>query len=112
MKKTKKFVLNLSVSIISIGVFWWLESGFALRNGDELIKSIIFAIVLFMVLIDVFKQLILWVSFSLFGIMIILYLFWQIPLSNMFGSIGFGILLIFILSYLPGLIKKGYIEKL
>lgn len=111
MEKTKVIFLKLFISIISIGFFWGLESGFKLRNGDELIKSIIFAGSLFITLTGTYKKFILWVSILLLGIMIIFYLLWQIPLSSFFGSIGFGMLLIFILSYLPDLIKKGFVEK-
>lgn len=112
MKRTEKLLLKLFVSIMSVGLFWWLESGFTLRNGDELVKSSIFAVSLFIILTGEYKRFVLLVSFLLLIIMIILYLFWQIPLSSFFGSIGFGILSIFVLSYIPDLVRKGYIEKL
>ena len=111
MKKTESFFLKLFVSIFSVAFFWGLESGFTLRDGDELIKSIIFAVSLFVSLFATYKKFILWISIVLLLIMILLYLLWQIPLSNMFGSIGFGMFLIFILSYIPDLIKKGFVEK-
>lgn len=112
MEKTKVIFLKLFISIISIGFFWGLESGFTLRNGDELLKSLIFASAFFIVLTNKFKNYLLRISVTLLVIMVILYLFWQIPLSSFFGSIGFGILSIFVLSYIPDLVRKGYIEKL
>lgn len=111
MKRTKKLLLKLFVSIMSVGLFWWLESGFTLRNGDELVKSSIFAVSLFIILTGEYKRFVLWISLMLLITMIILYLFWQIALSNLFGSIGFGMFLIFILSYTPNLVKKGFVEE-
>lgn len=108
----RKNILILFLSIMSVGFFWWLESGLTLRNGDELVKSSIFAGSLFIILTGNYKRFILWISLSLLLIMIIFYLFWQIPLSSFFGSIGFGMFLIFVLSYVPDLVKNGCIEKL
>lgn len=112
MKKNKWLFPKLLVSIISVAVFWWLESGFALRNGDELIKSVIFAVSLFIVLTPGYRKLILWTALSLLGVMVILYLSGRIALSSTAGSIGFGMLLVFMLGFLPDLIKKGFVEKL
>ncbi|MEK7616864.1 MAG: hypothetical protein AAB414_02330 [Patescibacteria group bacterium] len=111
MKKTKSFFLKLFISIASVPIFWGLESGFSLRNGDELLKSVIFASSLFIVMTERYKKFVLWISIILNFLMVILYLFWQINLSNLFGSIGFGMLLIFILSFIPDLMKRGFVEK-
>ena len=110
MKKTEKFILSLFVSMMSVGLFWWLESGFNLRNGYELIKSSIFAVSLFIVLTGKYKIFILWIALIQLVIMIALYLFWQIPLSSFFGSVGFGMFLIFIFGHLPQLIKNGFVQ--
>lgn len=112
MKKNKKLFLKLFIAIISVGLFWGFESGFSLRNGDELIKSIIFSITLLIILITKYKKIILWISICLLILMVILYLFWQIPLSTLFGSIGLGMFLIYIFSFMPDLIKRGFVEKL
>lgn len=112
MKKSETLLLKICLSLASVGLFWALESGFSLRNGDELLKSIIFAFSLFIALTNKFKKFLLKIATIMLVIMVILYLFWQIPLSGFFGSIGFGILSIFVLSYIPDLVRKGYIEKL
>lgn len=110
MKKSETLLLKICLSLASVGLFWGLESGFSLRNGDELLKSIIFALSLFIVLTNKFKKYLLKIAIILLIIMVILYLFWQIPLSGFFGSMGFGILSIFVLSYIPDLIEKGFVE--
>lgn len=112
MKKTKWLFPKLLVSIISVAVFWWLESGFSARNGDELIKSVIFALSLFIILMSGYRKLILRTALSLLGVMVIFYLSGRIAFSSTVGSIGFGMLLIFMLGFLPDLIKKGFVEKL
>ncbi len=111
MNKIEFFLLHLIISISSVGLFWWLESGFSLRNGDELAKSVIFAVALFVILTNKYKRFVLLLSLVLMGLMVILYLFWQLSLSNLFGSIGFGLFIIFSLSLLPDLIKSGFVEK-
>ena len=101
---------KIFISFFSVGIFWFLESGFSLRNGDELIKSIIFGTALFGAFTNSLRKYLLVFSIISIGIMIILYLFWQIPFATFFGSIGFGILSIYILSFTPNLIKKGFVE--
>ncbi len=105
-----KIVIKFFISTISIAFFWGLESGFTQRNGYELIKSIIFASSFFIVLTKKYKQYILWISTFLLISMIILYLLWQIQLSDLLGSIGFGMFFIFILSYLPDLVRIGFVK--
>lgn len=112
MKKAQIILIKFLIATFSIGLFWWLESGFKIRNGDELLKSIIFAISLFFILAYKSKRSILWLALFLLGLMVIYYLLRNIPLANFFGSIGFGMLLIFILSFIPDLVKKGFVDEL
>lgn len=107
----KKIVLKFFVSIVSVLFFWGLESGFTLRNGYELIKSITFACSLFIVLTQKYKRYVLWIAIFLLISMCVFYLFWQIPFSDLLGSIGFGMFFIFVLSYFPELTRKGFIEE-
>lgn len=107
MGKSKSIIIKLLISAASIIFFWGLESGFSQRQGDELVKSIIFAISLFFVLTRAYKKLVMFVSLILLSVMVVLYLFGQIYLSNMVGSVGFGVLLIYTLSFLPELIRGG-----
>lgn len=53
-----------------------------------------------------------YVAFSILSLMIGAYLLQRIDWSNALASIGIGMLLITVLSYLPQIVKKGYVEKL
>lgn len=107
----KRLLTRIVLSLLSIFGFWYLESGFMIKNGDELIKSIIFGITLFIATAPQYRKYLYLCSFFLLGFMIIFYLFWQLVWADRLGSTGFGILLIIIFTYLPQLFKKGYIEK-
>lgn len=51
-------------------------------------------------------------SLSSLFLMIVFYLIGQLDTANWFGSLGFGLLVITVIFYLPELFKKGYINKL
>ena len=50
-------------------------------------------------------------SFALLLLMIFFYLIGQLDTSNWLGSLGFALLIVTIVSYLPQLFKRGYIDK-
>lgn len=108
---TKNLFTKIIISFFTVGIFWALESGFSLRNGDELIKSTLFAIVFFIAIEEKYRKYLLITSIILFLLMIFLYLFWQIAYATFFGSMGFGILCIYVLSFVPDLIKRGFVGK-
>lgn len=93
-------------------IFWWLESGFSIRDGGEPWKSSIFGFSLFLAMIKRTRIYLLWTSLILLVIMVLFYMFWKIPWAATFGSIGLGILAIFLIGLLPELIKRGFIEKI
>lgn len=51
-------------------------------------------------------------AFGMLGLMVLFYLSDNLNRANTVGSFGFALLLIVILSLLPQLIKKGYIERI
>ncbi len=108
----KRLLTRIVLSVFSIFGFWYLESGFMIKNGDELIKSIIFGITLFIAMNPVYRKYLFLVCFFLLTLMTFFYLFWQITWADRFGSIGFGILVITVFSYMWQLLKNGYVEKL
>ncbi len=108
----KRLLTKIILSAFSIFGFWYLESGFMIKSGDELIKSIIFGITLFIAMNSVYRKYLFLVCFFLLTLMTFFYLFWQITWADRFGSLGFGMLFITSLLYLPAIIKKGYVEKL
>lgn len=108
----KKLLLRIFLSVLSIFVFWYLESGLMIKNGDELIKSIIFGATLFIATLAQYRKYLFLFSFFLLGFMITFYLFWQMTWADRLGSLGFGILVITTSSYILRLLKNGFVEKL
>lgn len=107
-----KVVLGVIIFIVSLFVFSFLEFESSLGKIDSLIQPLIFAATLSIGLcLPRFKKIILLISLSFLMVMIFTYVFNQINLSNWIGSLGFGMLVITVATYLPELIKRGYIEK-
>lgn len=107
-----KLLISIVIFSVSLPIFIWLESGFAIKSAHDLIKPFIFSLSLAVSFNNFYKRILLIFSLILLGIMIFLYLLWKIDLSNWFGSLGFGILTIYVLGYIPELFKKGYVEKI
>lgn len=105
MKGIKRIILALILIMVLTAVF-------TLLNYTSVIQPIIFALSATVnILYRTYTKLLLIVSLSLLSLMIIAYLFNQLNFSNWIGSLGFGLFIITIFSYLIELIKKGYIEK-
>ena len=110
--RINKFLMGVLIFSISMPVFIWLETGFAVKTWYDLVKPLIFSISLVVSLANLFKIYLLSISLSLLFLMVLFYLFWQIPVSDWFGSVGVGILITYFLGNIPQLIKRGYLEKL
>lgn len=110
--KINKFLLVFFIFFISLPVFIWLESGFFIKTINDIIKPLIFSTSLVISIANFYRNYLLRISFTLLFLMVIFYLFWQIPASEWFGSVGLGILTVYVLGHIPQLIKKGYIEKI
>lgn len=110
--KINKLLLSILILIISFPIFMWLESGFSIKSFLDLIKPLIFSFSASISFINFYKKFLLIFSLSLLIIMVFFYLIWKIDLSNWFGSLGFGMLIIYVVGYFPQLFKKGYVEKL
>ena len=107
-----KFLTSILIFLISLPIFIWLESGLAIKSFVYLVRPLIFASSLAVFITPHFRKFLLIISLSLLGLMIIFYLFWQIDISNWLGSLGIGLLTIYVIEHISGLIKKGYVEKL
>lgn len=91
-------------------VFIILEYGRFPFLMDELIQPIIFAVVVTIMFLDgKSRLLVLWFSGLLLVLMVVFYLFNLLSVSSWVGSLGLGILVIWIFSYLPQLLKYGHI---
>ena len=109
MQKMKYFWGGLIFVVCSF-VFMILEYGRLTFLMDELIQPVIFAFMVTIVFLNgKSRPLVLWFSGVLLVLMVVFYLFNLLSLSSWIGSLGLGILVILIFSYLPNLIKYGHI---
>lgn len=108
MKIFKSFTFFIFLSFI----FTILEYGRFSLVPLEFIHPIFFACSATAIFLNnKLKRYILGFSLILLFSMIILYLFDLLLLSNWVGSLGMGMFVILIFSYISELIKKGYIER-
>ncbi len=111
MKNLSKIFLSIALAIILYFLFSSIE--FKEEQGiDQSYSSIIFAISFSIALFYPFvKRYLIILGFCLLLIMLFCYMFNIMDISNRFGSLGFGILLLTVLSYLPILFRKGQNDK-
>lgn len=113
MNKTKKIILTPFLFIIFTFIFTILDVGLIINQFDQIIQPVFFSASLIICLLySSNRKYILIVSIILLFLMILIYLLNMIVLSNWVGSLGLGILFITFTTYIPQLIKVGYIEKL
>lgn len=107
MKKTiKKIILYLFV----FGFFFTLNSGFRFDSWDSLFQTLFFTLMtLLLISKPVLKKAFTTLSVILFVIMVIFFTLDFINIANFFGSLGFGILIISSLFYIPRLLKYGHV---
>lgn len=110
--KASRTLFLIIILLISFPIFIWLESGFSIKSVVDLINPFIFTTSLVLSIGNFFRRILLTCAFILLIIMVAFYLFWQIDISSWLGSLGMGILTIYVLGYLPDLVKKGYVEKI
>lgn len=112
MKMIKKMFIAPVLIIILTIIFTILDLGLNIKKLNLLIQPLIFAVVATIsFLFGSYRKLFLFFSASLLSLMIIVYLFNLLDIANWVGSLGFGVLIIVLCSYIPVLIKKGHIEK-
>lgn len=115
MKKVKNFVAIL-ITILLIWIFIILSFGLNVNLLEialfKFVQPVIFAVVTTVcIFYTSLRRYVLIISSILLILMIITYLINKLDLSNWMGSMGFGILTIVVFSYVPQLLKKGYVEK-
>lgn len=107
-----KVVQGIIIFTVSLFVFYFLEFESSLAKVESLIQPLFFAASLAICIIRPhFRKIILIASVILLAVMIFTYLFNQINIANWIGSLGFGMLFIILATYLPELLRRGYIEK-
>lgn len=113
MKEIKPLINYFILPIILAVIFNFLEYGLVWDRYYKFLYPIGLAIFFTLNLsIPKFRKFSLILSFSMLLLMIMLYLFGELNLSNIVGSAGIAALLIVLVNYLPEFLKKGYLEKL
>lgn len=112
MTQFKKIIIAPILTIIFTFIFHLLSFELETNSVNRIIQPLIFSITLVIgILFSTFRKVVIIISLILLLLMILTYLFNILDFSNWLGSLGFGMLFITIMTYLPEFIKKGYIEK-
>lgn len=112
MNASKKMILIPVLIIIFSFVFTVLNTGLELKRFDQIIQPLIFALsITICILYSNFRKYFINASLCLLLAMVLTYMFNMLEIANWLGSLGFGILFITIMSYLPQLIRRGSIES-
>lgn len=107
----KKTIKRITLSLFVFGFFLILNSGFKFDPWDSLFQTLFFTLMTILLLSKpALKKAFVVLSVILFIIMAVFFTLDFIDIANFFGSLGFGILIISSLFYLPKLIKYGYIK--
>ena len=103
----------LIIFIVSYPFILFLNTGFLTDSSIKIFQALIFAIVFSTIAVwSNLRRIILLASLCLILIMAAFYIVDMIELADIFGSTAVGLILLTIISFLPQLFKKGYIEKL
>ncbi len=107
-----KFLKGILTVCFLIILFNFLEYGFKWDRAEQFIYPIILMIVTLTVFyVSKLRKLFLISSFLILLVMIFLYLLDELNPANIVGSFGFALLLIVVASYLPQIVRKGFVEK-
>lgn len=91
----------------------FLNSGFLADGYWKMVQALILAVELAAVLVwSKLKMLIFFEIAFLFASMGLFYIFGLVDIADMTGSTAFGLLILNISSYLPQIVKLGYIKNL
>lgn len=105
-----KFILIL---LIVLPVLFFLNTGFSDSSWLVRVQTIAFALVFSMILVwPQIRKFILWTAGFLIMAMAALFITGRIENAELFGSSGFGLVILILIAYLPQFIKKGYVEKI
>lgn len=106
--------LKLTVlPIILYIMFNFLEYGGVWDGWNQFVYPAILTVISLMIILKSnFRKLFLILALSLIGFMVVFYLFNEMNFANLIGSLGLAILVIVFASYIPDLLRKGYIEHL
>lgn len=107
MKKTIKSII---LFILVFGFFLVFNSGLKFNSWESLFQTFIFTLLTQILIFHPWlKKGFIILSLILFIFMVIFFTLDFISVANFFGSLGFGILIISSLFYIPKILKYGYI---
>lgn len=109
MSKLKSYFKFLLL-ILLVPIFYYLEMGFSEFHFDKIAQSLIYTSSVFLSFNLNARKYLLFASLVLLFLMVLFFLIWRIDFANLSGSIGFGMLVIYFIGYVPQLISKGEIE--
>lgn len=103
----------LIIFIFALPILLFVHTGLLTDSPIKNLQVILFSVVLGCSIVwPVFRKYILLISLCLIILMAILFILDLIYWADILGSTGVGIIIIILFSYLPQLIKLGYIKKL
>lgn len=110
---TKKAVKLVSIFIFVLPVLFYLNTGFSADSPWKTFQTIGFSAAFSASLVwPVLRKYFLILSAVLLIMMSVVFVFGQTGWAEVFGSSGFGLILLLLLSYIPQFVKKGYIERI
>lgn len=113
MFRPSKIIKFILISLTGAPPIAFLNTGFANVASLIWIQTAFFIIIFSSVLTYPQIRMHYWkAAFLLIIIMVVFYIFQNINLANIAGSSSVGIIFILLLSYLPQLVKLGYIKKI
>ncbi len=108
-----KIIKVIIIFVVSMTVFSFLEYETSLNKIHTLIQPLFFSITLSICLVwPSFRKIFIFCALIFLTIMIFTYLLNILDIAEWVGSLGFGMLVITLISFSGDFIKKGYIERL
>ncbi len=117
MRLNFKEIRNIVFKIVLLFVFSFpiifsLNAGSLTDTYWKVTQSFIFTVVFILLLVwPKQRRKIFWLGLTLFIVMTIFYVFGLIGLADISGSTGFGLIVMNLITYLPQIVKFGYIKK-
>lgn len=109
----KKIAKLLIIFVLASPVLFFLNTGFSADLPWKTFQTIGFSAAFSTSLVwPVLRKYFLILSALLLIMMPVVFIFGEILWAEIFGSSGFGLILLLILSYIPQFVKKGYIERI
>lgn len=107
-----KKIVKVSILFLLFFSFYWLfNSGLRTDVWDQILQNLVFTILTIVLIFKPsLKTISMFISLILLIFMVIFFVLDNITIANSFGSLGFGILIISGLFYIPKLLKYGYIK--